>query len=108
MNGLTRSKNLLARSGLTERLEMATLNGRQIREQDASDDDDDNESIGGDEGERALLGLERKPSYTQVQGDLEESTWRFVRGILVEVGEMRFSSRLGRLTPFERQLRHCY
>jgi len=62
---------------------MITLNGRQTNEQDASYDDD--ESTGGDEGERALLGSERKPSYDHIEGDPKESTWRFVRGILVEV-----------------------
>lgn len=88
MNGLAQSKDS-RESGSLEILEMTNLNGRQPREQDALYDDD-NESTGGDEGETALLRSGQKSVYAHIKGNPEESTWCFVRGILVEVSLMSF------------------
>jgi hypothetical protein len=89
---------------------MTTLNGHHG--QDASeDDDDDDDSTGDDEGDRALLDSGRGSGYSQEKTSSEESTWRFVRGILVEVDLISrcFPRRLNHLLIIlERQLRHCY
>ena len=58
---------------------MANLNGSHHRQDTL--DEVDNDSDGGDDGERILLGFGRKQTYIP-----EETTWLFVRGILVEVG----------------------
>ena len=47
-------------------------------------DDMDSEGDDGDEAE-TLLASERKPKYAPRTVPVEESTWLFVRGILLEV-----------------------
>ena len=70
-------------TGPPERFQMADMNGHHntLRQ-----DDTNNESDGEDEGERTLLGLE--PSQKYMKPPIEENTWSFVRGILLEVSSV--------------------
>lgn len=105
-NGHGKFKSL-GRSGSTERLEMAHLNGRQTQEQDATYNDEDNESTGEHEDETALLSARRTTGDIKSQSDsgAHESTWAFARGILVEVGHLSLPLGLGQIISCERQLR---
>lgn len=63
-------------AGSPEQVQMSNLNNIS--------DDMDSEGDDGDEGE-TLLASERKPKYAPMTVPSEESTWLFVRGILLEV-----------------------
>lgn len=84
-------KDLQLHTGSPERLQMVNMNDHHNKQNfpddvDNARDDADNASDDGDEVERTLLRSELSQRYTPMKRPVEESTWTFVSGILLEVG----------------------
>lgn len=85
MHGRTRkSQEDLRQEGSSEAVELAKLNGRHAYPPDITEYGD-NANDSGDDADRGLLEGEISPSFYPTRRVRDESTRKFVKGILIEV-----------------------